>query len=57
MKKTVTHSILAAIKKANREDEIARHGHPVGYKKIQESKKVFSRQREKNKVKKYLSQQ
>lgn len=55
MKKTLTHSILSAIKKANREDEIHRHGHTVGYRKIQESKKAFSRQREKMKVKKYYS--
>ena len=46
MKKRITQQdYLKAHRKASREAEIEDHGHPVGFKRVHESKKIYKRSR------------
>ncbi|MFQ8805233.1 MAG: hypothetical protein ACLR8Y_09270 [Alistipes indistinctus] len=46
MKKRITEQdYLKAHRKASREEEIARHGHPVGQSRVHRSKRAYDRKR------------
>lgn len=45
MKKKSIKDLLAAAKKANREEEIALHGHPINYTQIVKNKKLYTRKK------------
>lgn len=46
MKKRITQDdYIKANRKASREAEIESHGHPVCYKRVHQSKKVYNRKR------------
>ena len=46
MKKRITQDdYIKANRKASREAEIKEHGHPVCYKRVHESKKVYNRRK------------
>lgn len=45
--KIVRDDYILANKKAAREEELATHGHPVGYWKVHKSKKIYDRKRSK----------
>lgn len=48
MKKRITQDdYIKANRKASREAEIEKHGHPVCYKRVHESKKVYNRKKTK----------
>lgn len=48
MKKRITQDdYIKANRKASREEEIESHGHPVSYKRVHQSKKVYNRKRRK----------
>lgn len=48
MKKRITEQdYLKAHRKASREEEIARHGHPVGQSRVHRSKKAYDRKKTK----------
>ena len=46
MKKRITQDdYIKANRKASREEEIESHGHPVSYKRVHQSKKVYNRKK------------
>lgn len=48
MKKRITQDdYIKANRKASREEEIESHGHPVSYKRVHQSKKVYNRRKRK----------
>lgn len=48
MKKRITQDdYIKANRKASREEEIESHGHPVGYNRVHQSKKVYNRKKRK----------
>lgn len=46
-KRITQHDYLKAHRKASREEEIARHGHPVGFNRVHLSKKTYNRKKTK----------
>ncbi|MCS2405082.1 hypothetical protein INE81_01823 [Bacteroides salyersiae] len=46
MKKRITQDDYIKVnRKASREAEIERHGHPISYKRVHQSKKVYNRKK------------
>ena len=46
MKKRITQDdYIKANRKASREAEIENHGHPISYKRVHQSKKVYNRKK------------
>mgnify|MGYP000718780253 CR=1 FL=1 len=55
MKKRITQDdYIKANRKASREAEIKEHGHPVCYKRVHESKKVYNRRKIRQPIKSCL---
>lgn len=45
--KITTEDFIRMNRKISREEEIARHGHPIGFKRVFKSRKVYDRKRSK----------
>ena len=55
MKKRITQDDYIKVnRKASREAEIERHGHPICYKRVHQSKKVYNRKKRKADLNKEL---
>ena len=55
MKKQITRDdYIKANRKASREEEIQAHGHPICYKRVHVSKKVYNRKRDKADARRHL---